>query len=285
MAKRKLQWGEFPQLTAEEAQVEIKLDPAEIAMGASWFETKAMADAMNSIRRGLDNADTKIHAESKLFGLINAAIESTSKIEKTRVVSGMSKEMIFKRMRPELGLALAIKSIRANDTILLSGIVANIKKEQSFHPDLSTFKTTDGKSLGHYAARCNQMEALKALVAINPLCLATPNNDRENVAHTASRFGAWRCLDYLVEKQPELFAKENKSGQTPLDLEGAKLIRSKMTLEKAQAAEQAAKEKQSLGREVLQAASKKAPKPPLVAVNSKPEKAAKSLETDGFSDR
>lgn len=261
-------WGEFPQTTQEEIIAESKLRDDDIAAGKSLFGKRGMDTTAKRLKKDLDDELTRPSAEGKIYGLLLATIESNAKLDRNLVIKSLKDNNIFKRLDQGIGFALAVECVRQNDAPVLGAVVGSIKKEQAFNPDLTTRKAASGMTLGHYAARCNHTSILKELQKINVTCLETENDDRENVAHTASRFGALNCLNHLVENQPHLFARPNKSGQTPLHLEGGRLIKTSITLEQAQEAEKAAACKQADARKVLVAASRKAPTDPIYSVSS-----------------
>ena len=263
--------GIFPELTGEEALVEDRLEKESIRAGVeAGMAPEKLLGPLRHTRDLLESPETRAKGEAMAYGICTALIKTEDRAPEMTAsgLGALARAHVFKRLRPDVGFGLAIKAVRAGDTKSFVAITATMKKEHPMHPDLAVFKTSEEETLGHMAARCDHAEIVAAIAGQNPDNLEARGPLDETVAHTASRFCSWRTLDLLIEKKIELFGKRNILGETPLDLSGGELIRTKIDLEEIRRAEGSSMERKETARKVLQAAAKKTNGRPLVEIRN-----------------
>lgn len=261
--------GNFPGLTGEEILVEDRLVMPAVERGVeAGLEPEKLPTHLKKTLELLSSPSTRAEGESEVYGMCTALISLEGKPKKPRGLGlgALEKSHVFKRLQPDVGFALAIKAVRAGDDLAFQAITGTIKKEHPLHPDLATFKTAEKETLGHMAAKTDNAKIIQAIAAQNPTHLDIRGADEETIAHTASRFCSWKTIDLLIEARIELFGKKNLRGETPLELAGGTLIRTKIELDEVRRAETASMENKESARAVLQAASKKSPGKPLLEI-------------------
>jgi hypothetical protein len=263
--------GPFPSLTGEEVVVEDRLLTEEILKGVeAGLAPEKLVGPLKETRDLLQESTTRHKGESFAYGVCIALINASAgnKPGAELGLGTLERSHVLKRMRPEVGFALAIKTVRAGDAKAFTVITNTMKREHPMHPDLSGFKTAEEETLGIMAAKCDETEIIAAIAAQNPDNLEVRGPEDDTVAHTASRFCSWKTIDFLIEKKIELFGKKNLRGETPLDLPGGELIRTKIDLEEIRRAEGASLERKENARTILQAATKRKPGRPLIEIRN-----------------
>lgn len=256
-----------PFLSEEEILVEDRLNKAGIDRGVMYaLESKSLVATMRHIKNLLDDPNTRPDGEAEAYGVCSALIKTEPGNKNKQGLEILEKSRIFKRMLPETGFALAIKAVRAGDTKAFQTIAETMKREHLFHPELARFKTSEGETLGHLAAQWDHHEIIAAIGKQNSDNLETYGKNEETIAHTASRFCSWKTIDLLIKVKIELFGRRNLKGETPMDLTGGNLIRTKIDLENVQQAEELSEKRKDKARRILISATKKKPGKPMVEI-------------------
>ena len=219
MNNRKFHWGPFPCLTEDEALLESELNLVQIQAGESALKGNDPSKAVSGIKKRLGLWPTSPVAESEFYGFVSALIKITAVACKSKVLLALEKHGVLELTRPETAFALSIQCVRSNDPRCLQAIIRLIKNEHPMHQDLTLYRVRGGETLGHLAARCDHVEILKSISRVSPESLRLVTKGMaDTVAHTACRYGSFKCIDFLENSSPVLFRCSNRQGITPRDL-------------------------------------------------------------------
>jgi hypothetical protein len=217
---------------------------------------KAVREAATAAAQKMAVPETRQEGEDFATGMaLGEIVHGTEGI-----ISEMARAGVFRKMSPARLFELALRATQTGRVGALEKIVESGKRFHPLHPDLTTYRTEENKTIGHIAAALDQKEVTEWLIRKAPESVELQDSLGENMSHTASRHGSWQCLETIMDMRPGLLAKRNLEGQRPQDLEGGEMIITRMGLEGAEQAELEEENRKQVARKVLQLAAATPPK-------------------------
>lgn len=202
----------------------------------------AIEDCKSNRKDQILNKGNKQNNKDKLSSLLESTLLENEETKKF-ILKWVEKEYGFRYLSTKTSFDILLGATEKNDGDFAKGLVLGVKKQAALHPELPTFKTLDGKSILHIAAKKDKDKVLLQLAKVNPLWLKQQDKEGNTPLHIASKEVSLKCLVSIAKKYPTLLSIRNKKGQKPEDLQAGELLKGLVSDKEIEAARKEEKEK------------------------------------------